>query len=167
MRNVLKCSTWHTFFTVKFWHFSSAAFIEKKRRTGTYASNNNNNNGDNGDNGGGGDDDKNDKNDDDKNDDDNNNNNNLYYNSPYGHCHSPHRTSHLWRLFGVFTDRVLSRSLCERSYNVPLDILYRLLGFGTLVRRLSLPKTQKTQFYATVLWMSSEFCEFWVLRVLS
>ena len=59
----------------------------------------------------------------------------LYYNSPYGHCHSPHRTaphrtSHLWRLFGVFTDRVLSRSLCERSYNVPLDILYRLLGFG-------------------------------------
>ena len=44
MRNVLKCSTGHTFFTVKFWHFSSAAFIEKKRRTGTYASNNNNNN---------------------------------------------------------------------------------------------------------------------------
>ena len=39
----------------------------------------------------------------------------LYYNSPYGHCHSPHRTSHLWRLFVVFTDRVLSRSLCERS----------------------------------------------------
>ena len=38
MRNVLKCSTGHTFFTVKFWHFSSAAFIEKKRRTGTYAS---------------------------------------------------------------------------------------------------------------------------------
>ena len=65
------------------------------------------------------------------------------------HRTSPHRTSHLWRLFGVFTDRVLSRSLCERSYNVPLDILYRLLGFGTLVRRLSLPKTQKTQFYAS------------------
>ena len=39
----------------------------------------------------------------------------LYYNSPYGHCHSPHRTAHLWRLFGVFTDRVLSRSLCEMS----------------------------------------------------
>ena len=38
MRNVLKCSTLHTFFTVKFCHFSSAAFIEKKRRTGTYAS---------------------------------------------------------------------------------------------------------------------------------
>ena len=34
----------------------------------------------------------------------------LYYNYPYGHCHSP-----LWRLFVVFTDRVLGRSLCERS----------------------------------------------------
>ena len=41
MRNVLKCSTLHTFFTVKFWHFSSAAFVEKNRRTGTYASTNN------------------------------------------------------------------------------------------------------------------------------
>ena len=29
LRNVLKCSTWHTFFTIRFWHFSSAAFIEK------------------------------------------------------------------------------------------------------------------------------------------
>ena len=27
--NVLKCSTRHTFFTIRFWHFSSAAFIEK------------------------------------------------------------------------------------------------------------------------------------------
>ena len=40
--NVLKCSTRHTCFTVKFWHFSSAAFVEKKRRTGTYASDHNN-----------------------------------------------------------------------------------------------------------------------------
>ena len=29
-------------FTVKFWHFSSAAFVEKNRRTGTYASVHNN-----------------------------------------------------------------------------------------------------------------------------
>ena len=49
---------------------------------------------------------------------------------------SPHLTAHLCRLFVVVIDRVLGRSLCERSYNVPLDILYRLLGFGTLVRRL-------------------------------
>ena len=28
LRNVLKCSTRHTFFTMRFWHFSSAAFIE-------------------------------------------------------------------------------------------------------------------------------------------
>ena len=28
-RNVLKCSTLHTFVTIRFWHFSSAAFIEK------------------------------------------------------------------------------------------------------------------------------------------
>ena len=56
----------------------------------------------------------------------------LYYNSPYGLCLC------LWRLFLVFTDRVLGRSLCEMSYNVPLDILSLLYGFGTLVRRLSL-----------------------------
>ena len=48
--------------------------------------------------------------------------NNLYYNYPYGHCLSlPHLC--LWRLFLVFTDRVLGRSLCEMSLNVPLDIL--------------------------------------------
>ena len=29
LRNVSKCSTSHTFFTIRFWHFSSAAFIEK------------------------------------------------------------------------------------------------------------------------------------------
>ena len=29
LRNVLKCSTWHTFYTISFWHFSSAAFIEE------------------------------------------------------------------------------------------------------------------------------------------
>ena len=29
LRNVFKCSTLHTFFTIRFWHFSSAAFIEK------------------------------------------------------------------------------------------------------------------------------------------
>ena len=28
-RNVLKCSTLHTFVTIRFWEFSSAAFIEK------------------------------------------------------------------------------------------------------------------------------------------
>ena len=33
----------------------------------------------------------------------------LYHNYPYGFCLS------LWRLFGVFTDRDLSRSLCEMS----------------------------------------------------
>ena len=38
LRNVLKCSIRHTLFIIRFWHFSSAAFIEKKRRTGTYAS---------------------------------------------------------------------------------------------------------------------------------
>ena len=35
-RNVLKCSTLHSSVTIRFWHFSSAAFIEKNRRTGTY-----------------------------------------------------------------------------------------------------------------------------------
>ena len=35
----------------------------------------------------------------------------LYYNSPYGFCLS----LSLCCLFGVFTDRVLSRSLCEMS----------------------------------------------------
>ena len=29
LRNVLKCSTLHTFFTIRFWYFSLAAFIEK------------------------------------------------------------------------------------------------------------------------------------------
>ena len=39
----------------------------------------------------------------------------LYYNSPYGHCLSlPHLC--LWRLFLVFTDRILGRSLCEMSF---------------------------------------------------
>ena len=40
LRNVLKCSSLHTFFTIRFWHFSSVALIEKKCRTGTCASNN-------------------------------------------------------------------------------------------------------------------------------
>ena len=29
LRNVFKCSTWHASFTIRFWHFSSATFIEK------------------------------------------------------------------------------------------------------------------------------------------
>ena len=33
-RNVLKCSTLHTFVTIRFWHFSSAAFIEKTPQNG-------------------------------------------------------------------------------------------------------------------------------------
>ena len=43
-RNVLKCSTLHTFVTIRFWHFSSAAFIEKNAERVPMASNNNNNN---------------------------------------------------------------------------------------------------------------------------
>ena len=39
---------------------------------------------------------------------------NLYYNSPYGQLDTvPHLC--LWRLFLVFKDRVLGRSLCEMS----------------------------------------------------
>ena len=31
LRKVLKCSTRHTLLTIRFWHFSSAVFIEKKQ----------------------------------------------------------------------------------------------------------------------------------------
>ena len=40
-RNVFKCSTSHTFFTIRFWHFSSAAFIEKNAERVLMASWNN------------------------------------------------------------------------------------------------------------------------------
>ena len=39
LRNVLKCSTRHTFFTIRFWHFSSAAFIEKNAKNSVCAFN--------------------------------------------------------------------------------------------------------------------------------
>ena len=34
LRNVFKCSTWHTFFAIRFWHFSSTVFIEKNPQNG-------------------------------------------------------------------------------------------------------------------------------------
>ena len=37
LRNVLKCSTWHTFFTIRFWRFNSTDFIEKTQKTQFYA----------------------------------------------------------------------------------------------------------------------------------
>ena len=33
LRNVLKCPTRHTLHIIRFWHFSSAAFVEKKQQT--------------------------------------------------------------------------------------------------------------------------------------
>ena len=32
LRHVLNCPPWHTFFTVRCWHFSSAAFVEKSSK---------------------------------------------------------------------------------------------------------------------------------------
>ena len=39
LRNVLKCSIRHTLFTIRFWHFSAAAFIAKNTKNVVCASN--------------------------------------------------------------------------------------------------------------------------------
>ena len=56
----------------------------------------------------------------------------------------------LWRLFFVFTDRVLGRSLCEMSKNVPVDILPLLLRFLHFSSAAFIEKKRRTGTYASI-----------------
>ena len=79
-------------------------------------------------------------------------NNNLYYNSPYGFCLSLSLSLSLsvlliWGLYRPSSEPIALRNVLKCPTRHTLHII-RFWHFSSL---LSLQKTQKTQFYATVL----------------